>query len=167
MKRSIAPILATLAAACAELPSISPGLDQEPLGGEPVQLARLQEYFPAYNSGFEERTQLVVRTQAEWEQAWRRMWKNHSPVPAAPAVDFEREVLVLAAMGTRSSGGYRVQVQHAAAHPDHVVVRVIETSPGGGCVTTAALSEPVDVARLPRTDLPIRFRVVETVHECR
>jgi hypothetical protein len=159
-------LLAALAAGCAELPSISPAPDLGELVGEPVQLVRLREYFPAYSSGFGVQARLVVTSQAEWEAAWQRVWHGSSPVPAAPVVDFEREVVLLAAMGSRSSGGYHVQVQQAVAQADRVVVRVIETSPGSGCITFAAFTEPVDIVKLPRTAVPIEFQTVTTVHEC-
>ncbi|HYR07775.1 MAG TPA: protease complex subunit PrcB family protein, partial [Longimicrobium sp.] len=132
----------------------------------PVQLIRLQEYFPPHNSGFGEQARLVVTGQAEWETAWRRVWEGHSPVPAAPAVDFEREVVLVAAMGSRPNGGHHIQVKQAAAQADRVVVRVVETSPGKACFTTAAFTEPVDVVKLPRTPLPIEFQTVKAVHEC-
>ncbi|WP_420128609.1 protease complex subunit PrcB family protein [Longimicrobium sp.] len=164
IKRSIALMMSMLAAGCAELPSISPGLDTLP--GEPVQLVRLQEYFPAYNSGFEMQARLVVTSQAEWEATWQRIWQNTRPVPAPPAVDFQHEVVLVAAMGSRSSGGHHIQLQQAAAQPGNVVVRVVETFPGEACVVTAAITEPVDVVRLPRTSQPIQFQTVKQVHAC-
>jgi hypothetical protein len=166
IKRSIALVMSMLAAGCAELPSISPAPDRSTLPGEPVQLVRLQEYFPAFNSGFETQTRLVVTSQAEWEAAWQRIWQNERPVPAPPAVDFSREVVLVAAMGSRGSGGHHIQLQQAAAQPGNVVVRVVETSPGAACFVTAAITEPVDVVRLPRTPLPIEFQTVKAVHNC-
>jgi hypothetical protein len=166
IKRLTVLMLVTLAAGCAELPLIGPDTGQEELVGEPVQFIRLQEYFPAYDSGFGEQARLVVASQAEWETAWRHVWHGHSPVPAAPAVDFDREVVLVAAMGGRSSGGYQIEVTQAVAQAARVVVRVVETSPGSGCFVTAGFSEPVDVVKLPRTPLPIEFRTVKVVNEC-
>ena len=159
-------LFAILAAGCGELPSMDPGVDPDLLGGERIEIIRLDEYFPPFNSGFMEQTRRVVQSQAVWEQVWARMWANHHPVPPVPSIDFEREMVLLAAMGGRSSGGYRVQVQAAAALADRVAVRVIETSPGGNCIVTAALTEPVDVVRIPRTPLPVEFRTVTAVHRC-
>jgi hypothetical protein len=164
IKRLTLLLLAAFAAGCSELPSISPEPDQDTLPGEPVQLVRLQEYFP--HSGFPARARLVVESQADWEAVWQRLWQDARTVPAPPAVDFEREVVLVAAMGTRPSGGYQIQLQQAAAQSGAVVVRVAETSPGGGCIVTFALTAPVDIARLPRTALPIEFQTVKAVHEC-
>lgn len=160
------PVLAVLAGACSELPTLGQDPERNALEGESVQLVRFEEYFPAYDSGFGEQARLVVQNQAQWEAAWQRTWHNHSPVPPAPAVDFGAHVVVLAAMGSRPTGGYSIRVEDAAARSDHVVVRVIETSPGRSCFTTQAFSEPVDIVKLPRTSLPVRFETVKTVHDC-
>lgn len=163
--RTIA-VLAVLAGACSELPTLGQDPERNTLEGEPVQLVRFAEYFPAFNSGFDQQTRLVVQNQAQWEAAWQRLWHNHWPVPATPAVNFETHVVVLAAMGSRATGGFRIQVDEAATRSDHVMVRVIETSPGRQCFTTQAFTEPVDAVKLSRTSLPIRFQTVSTVHEC-
>ncbi|MBW3573003.1 MAG: protease complex subunit PrcB family protein [Gemmatimonadetes bacterium] len=159
-------VLAALAAGCTELPSIDPGFDEGDLGGEPVPVTRVHEAFPAGYSGLAEQAQLVVESRAEWEEVWRRMWQYTDPAPAAPAIDFSRHTVVVAAMGSRPTGGAGVRVEKAASHADHVVVQVVETSAGDGCGTTQAVSAPVDVVAIPRTPQPIRFRIAQTVREC-
>lgn len=159
--------LAALLTACGELPFTTPGPERNELGGEPVQVTRLRADFPAYYSGLGEQARLVVKSQGEWEVVWRRMWSNHHPVPPAPPIDFDRELVLVAAMGSRATGGYAIRVTEAAALSDHVAVRVVETSPGGACVLTQAVTAPVDVVTLPRTPLPVRFRNEKAVHECR
>lgn len=165
--RSLVTLVAVvLAGACSESPTARQDAPLEALVGNPVQLARFQEYFPAFNSGYGRQTRLVVTTQAEWEAAWARTWENEEPRPPAPAVDFTREVVLLAAMGSRPSGGFRIRVEAAAARTDHTAVRVVEMSPGGNCIVTAALTEPVDIVRLPRAALPVRWETVRAVHSC-
>lgn len=161
-----AAAMAALLAACSELPSVTPELDREPLDGEPVEVIRLAETLPAHYSGMTQRERVVVRTPAEWEIVWRRMWAGHSPLPPVPAVDFERHVLLVAAMGSRPTGGYHIRIAEAAALADEVAVRVVETSPSRGCITTQAFTAPVDVVKLPRTSRQIQFRTAEVVHEC-
>jgi hypothetical protein len=162
----LVPLLVAVLAGCSELPTVRQG-ERNVLDTQQVALVRFDAYFPAYNSGFGEPVRRVVDDAAEWEDAWRELWRSHNPVPPAPAVDFSREVVLLAAMGTRSSGGYSIHVEDAAAKGDHVTVRVIETSPGRACGVTAALTEPVDIVKLSRTPLPIRWETVKSVHDCR
>jgi hypothetical protein len=166
INRSIALLLATLAAGCAELPSIAPGLHHDELVGEPVPLVRLQDPFAIDYSGFEAPARVVVESPVEWEIVWRRIWRNHDPVPATPSIDFDREQVLFVAMGGRPTGGYSVRVTAAAAQGDRVAVRVVETSPGSGCVLTQATTAPIDIVKLPRTSKPIDFQTVKTVREC-
>jgi hypothetical protein len=166
--RLLVTLAATLlAGACSEPPTARQDPVADALGGNPVQLVRFTQYFPADNSGFERQTRVVVSSQAAWEAAWRQIWKNESPVPPAPAVNFDTHVVLLASMGVRGSGGHTVRLAAAANRGDHVGVRVIETSPGSSCVTTAAITEPVDVVLLPRTPLPVLWETDRVVHECR
>jgi len=102
----------------------------------------------------------------QWAQAWSAIWRNHSPEPALPQIDFTQERVVVAALGQRNSGGYGILVESAAQHPDYVEVVVQKVSPGARCGTTAALTQPVDVARIPAGTLPVRFRERGTVQEC-
>ena len=162
-----AAVLAVLAAACAGLPSLGdPDLDELEPGGEPLAISRLEQQPPILYSGMGQAERTVVDDQMEWEQVWSRLWHNTQPRPYAPVVDFARELVIVAAMGARPTGGYTIQVDEARTYADHVTVHAIETSPGRTCVTTQAFTAPVDVVKIPRTSLPIRFRTTKRVHEC-
>ncbi len=81
----------------------------------------------------------VIRDPAEFEQVWERL--DEGP---APAVEFERgEVVVLAASGQRPSGGHRIEVTLAERDAGMLMIEVVETTPGPGCLATAALTQPV------------------------
>ncbi len=137
--------------------------------GEPVPITRLRaESYPfAFSSGLSDSLRLVIRDAATWRNTWEQMHRNHSPQPPLPEVDFEREMLIVAALGTRPSGGYGILLESAHEHPSHLVATIRKTSPGAGCVVTAALTQPVDIARLARREKPVHFREIHTVHECR
>ena len=119
-----------------------------------------------HTSGFDTQQQLVVRDSATWATTWTRLLGSHSPKPPLPAVDFSREMLVIASMGTRSSGGYTVGIDSVFLARDTVFFRVRETSPGSRCGTTAALTSPVGLARVERTDRPIAFTISSVTTEC-
>lgn len=171
MRRLISAIALLAAAGCGQATGATdaPPLSNETTGGaEPITITRLRAgpYAFAYNSGIADSARLTVRSQAEWLQAWSALWRNTSPVPPPPPMNFGREVVVVAALGQRSSGGYSIYVDSAYQRAGHVEVVVRKVSPGAGCVTTAALTEPVDVAVIPVTGQPLQFRERATVHEC-
>jgi len=132
----------------------------------PVTRLRAEPYPLTYNSGIGDSVRVVVDDAAEWSQVWTAIWRNHSPAPAPPQIDFTSGMVVVAAMGTRNSGGYAIYVDSAYQHSDRIEVVIRTVSPGSRCGTTAALTEPVDAARIPASTLPVRFRERGTVHEC-
>jgi hypothetical protein len=159
------PLMLAALAACAESPA--GGLPLVDLPGQAVAVTPVGERYPSYYSGFEQSARIVVEDAEEWAQVWSRLWNNQHPVPPLPAVDFSREVVVVAAMGTRPNGGYSIRVQAAAVHEGSLTVRVVETSPGSRCVTTQAITTPTDVVRVARSGLPVRFTTATGVLSCR
>src|SRR5687768_16513290 len=119
-----------------------------------------------HTSGFDTREHLVVRDSATWATTWTRLLGSHSPKAPLPAVDFSREMIVVASMGTRSSGGYSIGVDRVFAARDTVFFRVREQSPGPRCGTTAALTAPVGLARVERTTRPVEFVVSSVISDC-
>jgi len=132
----------------------------------PVVRLRAEPYSFASYSGLIEPQRLVVRDPAAWAETWAVIWARHSPLPELPQVDFAHEMLVVAALGARSTGGYGIVVDSAVATADHVDVWIRTISPGSGCVVTLAVSQPVDIARLPRSDGVVRFHDRTEEHTC-
>ena len=162
--RSSAAVLALLMAACAESASpLEPDLDELEPGGAPVAVTRLRER-PSFYTGYNEPGRLVVDDQVELDQAWSRLGVYQPG--GSPPVDFGRELVVVAAMGSRSTGGYSIRVEEVRAYADHVTVHVVETSPSRSCITTQAFTAPAEAVKIPRTSLEIRFRTTQRVHEC-
>jgi len=89
-------------------------------------------------------------------------------VPTIPVVDFSREMLVVVALGSHSSGGYGILIDGASeAASGNVSIAVRSISPGAGCGVTAAFTQPVDIARMPRRDGAVSFAERSEVTDCR
>jgi len=115
---------------------------------------------------FASSTQQVIRDQAAWQSLWSRLTANAMPAPALPAVDFSKDMLVVAAMGTKGHGGYRIAVTAATEQAGGVTVEVTETSPGAGCMNAMMITSPIAVARIPRRDGNVIFTVVRKTVDC-
>lgn len=157
--------------------SCSPTPNQAPNEGPPLENAvnpppamqsldsSLQNYY-RYSSGLSDSARLVIRDAQAWSELWIRIVENHEPAPATPQVDFSREMLIVAAMGTRSSGGHSIAITGVTTDAAGVTVTVMGRKPGPTCMTTMALTAPVDIVRIPRTDLPVRFVEQLSVSSC-
>ncbi len=61
-------------------------------------------------------------------------------------------------MGQRSSGGFHIIVDGIYERDNKLEVVVKNSLPGKNCLVTTALTEPVDIVRLQKSDLSIVFR---------
>ena len=119
----------------------------------------------ATTSGFTEPAELVLRDAPALAEAWRTL---HGGIPAEspPAVDLARDMVVLVALGERSSGGHAVRVDGVSPAGDGATVRYTATRPGASCMTTMEITSPVDAVRVPRVDGAVRFERRDVVREC-
>ena len=115
---------------------------------------------------FDDAAQQVVRDQAAWQALWARLNSNASPTPALPAVDFAKDMLVVAAMGMKGHGGYKIAITAATEAAGKVTVEVTETSPGARCMNAMMMTSPVVVAKVPRRAGDVTFNVVRNVADC-
>ena len=122
----------------------------------PDSLVRLYHDF---NSQLAHSERKVVTDSAQWAETWPFIRDN--AIEKVPPVDFARHMVVIVALGTRPSTGYDITVDSTAAGSRErlLFVRVTTT---GSCPAGAALTQPLDVVRVPRTRLPVRF-VEDTV----
>jgi hypothetical protein len=158
----------SLLAACAESPPEpvhTPGVPPQEAATGLVRFAPDSAAF-AQNSGYSEPTTAVIRDSLVWATAWATIHANQQPAPSLPGVDFAREMVVLVGLGSKGSGGWNVRLTSAQDSADGLIVRFVEQAPGRGCATSQALTEPVDIARIPRWDGEVRFAGVQVVATC-
>jgi uncharacterized lipoprotein YajG len=151
-KRSVALILVVLLTACGAAPSQL----------TVVHLTSLNAPYQVFAS----ETMLVVRDQQSWQSLWSQMTANQSPAPQLPAVDFTKDMVLVAAAGTRGSSGYSISITDATESSGGVTVNVTITSPGSNCAVALHVESPVDVATIARRDGTVGFVVTRKTYNC-
>lgn len=159
--RSLIASLAAFAIGCSA-PLDAPG----PHAPLTVTRLRAEPFSFTYFSQFRQPERLVIRDQVAWVKAWASLWPAFAPIPAPPNVDFDHEMIVFVALGERPTGGYSILVDSAGTDAGGVTVWVGTLRPGSHCFTTQSLTQPVDIARLPRIDAPLRFVDTSKVIDC-
>lgn len=143
--------------------------------GTPVRVTPLREQcdtcgprnsFETY-SGISERERLVVRDLKAWRELWKRIYSLSSPTPPLPAIDFAKEMLVVVSLGSKANGGYGILIDDASERDNGLEIKVRTISPGKSCMTTQALTAPVDIVRLRKSERPVAFVEAEIVHDCK
>ena len=169
--RPLALAAVLLVTACADPPS-DPGratLVDESRRLEPVNDTAFDEAVAPfrYHSALEASERRVIRDADSWGEFWVRTTARMSSPSPAPAVDFGRHMVVVAALGTRPSGGYSIVLEGVFEGDTELLVPVLAVSPGEACFTTAALTAPLDLMLVERRDLPARFTQRDETLDCR
>jgi hypothetical protein len=101
--------------------------------------------------------QVVVRDAA----AWSALWKQHAGDRPMPAVDFAKEAVAAVFVGTRSTGGFSVEIVGAEQKAGAFVVQYRETKPAAGAITTQVITSPFVLAAVPKADGDVKFERVQ------
>jgi hypothetical protein len=114
----------------------------------------------AQSSGLASESFRTVRSQKEWDDLLPQLAVQPSKGDAhAPAIDFERFTVLLAALGSRPSGGFSVVIQGAFDNGRMIEVYVLEARPGPDCTVITMFTHPIAIALIPRSDRPVRFQI--------
>jgi hypothetical protein len=112
------------------------------------------------------RERVVIRSATEWPAIWSRLHGAQTPAPEVVQPDFDTEMAVVAAMGEKPTGGFDIVIDSVTRHERGAITYVTERSPGPGCMTTQALTQPVHAVRAPKTDGTIWWREQSVVEDC-
>jgi hypothetical protein len=96
------------------------------------------------SSGIRGARRLVIRDPATWAHFWSELGAG-----VRPDVDFRNDLVIAVAAGERPSGGHDIEVRQVGRAGGQLRIEVLETYPSTGCMTTAALTQPVDVVMVP------------------
>ncbi|WP_420129393.1 hypothetical protein [Longimicrobium sp.] len=103
-------------------------------------------------------TRKVFRMEAEWNGFWEYGFAAGCPRPQLPAgFDWNKEMIILAAMGRRESAADSIQVRGSGVVGDSVLVVLRRTSRQDGCTEPRVRVWPRDMVRIPADTLPVRF----------
>jgi hypothetical protein len=113
-------------------------------GGQTLQIRRIGQWS---SSGITTPTREMIRDDSAYARFWGSLRAGQRP-----AVDFSRDVVIAVAAGQRMTGGHSIAVERVTRTGDGLAVEVVETVPGPGCMTTQALTQPVDVVVVAAAD---------------
>ena len=137
-------------------------------GDSPIPLERFRsDSLPfAVHSGLAKPERRIITDAAEMESLWTRIHAGQTPVPLVPSIDFGEEMVLVAALGGKPSGGYAIRIDSVAARGDGLEVFVRQTRPASDCMVLAVITAPVDLVRLRRLGTNVSYREAVEVQEC-
>lgn len=112
-----------------------------PAPGTDVEIRRIGRWV---SSNIRGARRLVIRDPATWARFWSELGAG-----VRPEVDFRSDLVIAVASGERATGGHDIEVRQVTRAGSQLRIDVLETTPSSGCVTTQALTQPVDVVMVP------------------
>ena len=97
--------------------------------------------------------QIVARTQAEWVALWR----DHAGATSPPTVDLTTRTVVAVFLGSRSTGGYTVEITGTRQQGPALVVQWRERRPAPDQVAAQVITSPAHLVSIPHVAGEIRF----------
>jgi hypothetical protein len=99
----------------------------------------------------------VVKDADTWATLWAAANGNLVPVPAAPAIDFTKKMVIAVSSGTQPSLCYGIGIDRIRTGPDGLTVEYTKRQPAEGAMCAQALAAPTQFVVLDRSDLPVQF----------
>lgn len=110
---------------------------------------------------------IVFRERDEFDKFWQKIAYSPTYKAPLPEVDFSREMVIVAAMGGKISPAYAILVDSACEVNNQLEVQVLSTDYNRCGLQPGIGSAPLDMVRVPKTDLPVVFRETEVVSDCK
>ena len=108
-------------------------------------------------SGIKVAQQEVLQDSGQWETLWKLHSTSAGSAEKIPAVDFSKEMVIVATMGTRRTGGYSIEIVRVEPSGKTLSIAVRQSSPPPGAITIQALTAPFHFVAVPRSDLKPEF----------
>jgi len=127
----------------------------------------MQAILSELNSGIQQSRRAVIRSASEWQAIEDELRRGGVSADRVRGLDFRRSMIILAAMGTQSTGGHTITIEGVYRGGGQLWVVVHEEAPGPGCLTTQVLTTPVDAVSVSLSTERVNFVERKTVRDCR
>jgi PrcB C-terminal len=108
-------------------------------------------------SGIKEARREIIKDPAQWEKVWKQHATAAGSSEKIPPVDFSKEMVIAATMGTRRTGGYSIEIRNVAPTDKTLKIWLKQTSPPPEAITVQALTAPFHFVAVPKSDLKPEF----------
>ena len=134
--------------------------------GTPAQQGLEHLAYSRTQTWFNTAQRAIARTQTEFDAMWATSVSGVTPTPEAPAVDFTKKMVVLAALGQVNSANQTVDITAVVGTTDALAVELTIETLGTGCGTLGVVTFPIDMVKADRSELTPDFRETRQTKTC-
>jgi PrcB C-terminal len=163
------------------LSSIWPSMASTAANKPDTYLVEYQAFRPSLYFTGDEGPEIATFTAIQAEPEWRKLWaeleprlprdmRESAPHPF-PRIDFTRQTLLIAALGTKPTGGFSLSVESVTENPASITVNLVALNPGKGCGDaiygiTQITTHPIAMLLIPKTSKPVHFDTMQVEPAC-
>ena len=98
--------------------------------------------------GIEHAGDIIITSGEDWANLWEKVHRGTYPKKQLPEVDFSRETVLAVFMGTRSTGGYSIEITRV--HKNNGVIKAVAetSSPAPGDLVTTVITQPFHIVKI-------------------
>jgi hypothetical protein len=111
-------------------------------------------------------TLLTFSDPVKFGQFWKLHKQGVLPAPPVPAIDFNRQMVLVAIDKVEGNLGYTLEIQSVLPGNSSFVVTARKTSPGKNCLVLFSESQPIHIIEIEKTGPFAPLNVEETVVDC-
>ena len=112
-------------------------------------------------SGYGEEAYLVVVSEADWVNVWKKHTSICESREQPQEIDFTKNFVICAFMGRRPTTGYSINIERIWTDGEKVFVEVVKRCPPEGLVVCEMVTCPYVMVLVERMDMPFVFQVVD------
>ncbi len=111
------------------------------------QTLKFSEVDSGIDSGIDDKTEFVIRSDSEWKTFWTKHKSRQLPVPAAPKIDFKKDMVIAVIAGSKPSGGYGAKITSIEKTDKELLVDATLTKPRPGGISAQMMTQPFDIVK--------------------
>lgn len=134
---------------------------------EPFASDSLRHLMQGGHSGFEWPVRAVAGDSATFRRLWTDAVRGNRNPPSMPSVDFQRDMVIVAAMGSMRSTGHTIRIDSVVAVGPALQVHTVVIIHGPECLSGMMMTNPVDIVVAPRSAAVVEFLDHHNVISCR
>jgi len=139
--------------------------DKDLAGGRVVSFTQVSD---GYYAGLGNDTEKVIKSKEDWVTLWDFIYRNTTPIPNLPYVDFEKDQIIGVFKGIGDKTDYSIRISKIIDDDVSVWVFVETVIPGKTCPKTRnpLLGQPYQIIKIKLSEKPIQFHYEEIINEC-
>ncbi len=98
--------------------------------------------------GIEEPKQVIVQTQAAFDELWQSCFQNMPAPITKPTIDFSKEWVIGYFQGFIKSGGHSLTIDSVSTNDKGIAIDITHNKPGKNCMSTMSVEFPYVLARI-------------------